>query len=63
LVTFESADPAFAGDMKMTWTLTSVPGGTEVSIRAENVPPGIQPRDHDAGFRSTLENLAEFTES
>jgi uncharacterized protein YndB with AHSA1/START domain len=33
LVEFESADPAFAGEMKMTWTLTSVPEGTEVARR------------------------------
>jgi uncharacterized protein YndB with AHSA1/START domain len=26
-VEFESEDPAFAGEMKMTWTLTAVPGG------------------------------------
>ncbi len=61
-VEFESEDPAFAGEMKMTWTLTAVPGGTEVSIRCENVPEGIRPEDHEAGFRSTLENLAAFIE-
>ena len=48
--------------MKMTWTLTRVPGGTEASIRGENVPEGIRREDHEAGFRSTLENLAAFTE-
>jgi uncharacterized protein YndB with AHSA1/START domain/transcriptional regulator with XRE-family HTH domain len=63
LVEFESADPAFGGEMKMTWTLTVVPGGTEVSIRAENVPEGIRREDHEAGFRSTLENLAIFAEA
>jgi uncharacterized protein YndB with AHSA1/START domain/uncharacterized damage-inducible protein DinB len=62
LVEFESEDPAFAGEMKMTWTLTAVPTGTEVSIRCENVPEGIRPEDHEAGFRSTLENLTAFTE-
>lgn len=62
LVEFESEDPAFAGEMKMTWTLTAVPTGTAVDIRAENVPEGIRPEDHEAGFRSTLDNLAAFTE-
>jgi uncharacterized protein YndB with AHSA1/START domain len=62
LVEFESEDPAFAGEMKTTWTLTEVPGGTNVAIRCENVPAGIRHEDHDAGFRSTLENLAAFTE-
>jgi uncharacterized protein YndB with AHSA1/START domain len=62
LVEFESKDLAFTGEMTMTWTLTAVPGGTEVSVRGENVPEGIRPEDHEAGFRSTLENLANFTE-
>jgi uncharacterized protein YndB with AHSA1/START domain len=61
-VEFESDDPAFGGEMRMTWTLTAVPEGTEVSIRCESVPDGIRPEDHEAGFRSTLENLAIFTE-
>lgn len=61
-VEFESEDPAFAGLMTMTWTLTAVPGGTEVTVLCENVPEGIRQEDHEAGIRSTLENLAAFTE-
>lgn len=62
LVKFESEDPAFAGAMTMTWTLTAVPGGTEVAILCENVPEGIRQEDHDAGLKSTLDNLATFVE-
>ncbi|MDB6103564.1 MAG: Aha1 domain family protein [Gammaproteobacteria bacterium] len=62
LVEFESDDPAFGGAMKMTWTLTAVPGGTEVAILCENVPEGIRHEDHAAGLKSTLENLAAFLE-
>jgi uncharacterized protein YndB with AHSA1/START domain len=62
LVEFESDDPAFAGQMKMTWTLTAVPGGTNVASRCESVPAGIRHDDHEAGLTSTLENLAAFTE-
>jgi uncharacterized protein YndB with AHSA1/START domain len=62
LAEFESEDPAFAGAMKMTWTLTAVPGGTEVVILCENVPEGIRQEDHAAGLKSTLENLAAFVE-
>jgi uncharacterized protein YndB with AHSA1/START domain len=62
LVEFESKDPAFAGAMTMTWTLTAVPEGTEVTIVCENVPEGIRQDDHDEGLRSSLENLAAFTE-
>jgi uncharacterized protein YndB with AHSA1/START domain len=62
LIEFESKDPAFADPMTLNWTLTDAPGGTEVTILCENAPEGIQPDDHEAGFRSTLENLAAFTE-
>jgi uncharacterized protein YndB with AHSA1/START domain len=62
LIEFESKDPAFAGPMTMTWTLADVPGGTEVTILCQNEPEGIRPDDHVTGMRSTLENLAAFTE-
>lgn len=61
-VTFDSDDPAFTGAIRMTWKLTPVPDGTEVTIVCENVPDGIRSEDHDAGLRSTLENLAAFAE-
>lgn len=56
-VAFASDDPAFAGTMTMTWTLTPVAGGTRVWIRCENVPPGIRKEDHDAGLASSLAHL------
>lgn len=61
-VTFASDDPSFAGTMTMTWSLAAAPGGTEVTIVCEDVPPGIRKEDHDVGLRSSLENLAAFTE-
>jgi uncharacterized protein YndB with AHSA1/START domain len=62
LVTFESDDPLFAGEMKMTWHLSPAPGGTKVTMTCENVPEGIRQEDHDAGLQSTLTNLASFVE-
>jgi uncharacterized protein YndB with AHSA1/START domain len=62
LVEFESDDPAFAGTMTIEWTFAEVPEGTEVTILCENAPEAIRPDDHAAGMRSTLENLAAFTE-
>jgi uncharacterized protein YndB with AHSA1/START domain len=62
IVEFVSDDPAFAGPMTMTWTLTPVDGGTEVRIVAEDVPDGIRAADHAAGLRSSLDNLAEFAD-
>lgn len=62
LAEFESDDPSFAGTMTMTWSLAPVVQGTVVTIVCENVPEGIRKEDHDAGLRSTLENLAAYTE-
>lgn len=61
-VEFDSDDPAFAGSMLMNWSLADVSGGTEVTIRCENVPEGIRPEDHAEGLQSSLENLAKYTE-
>lgn len=57
---FESDDDAFAGVMLLTWSLEDADGGTTVTVTAENVPPGISKEDHDAGLRSTLDNLAAY---
>lgn len=62
VVQFESDDPAFAGEMKITWTFTPVADGTEVVVRCEHVPPGISAEDHAAGLASSLENLAAHCE-
>lgn len=62
LVAFESDNPDFAGQMKLTTTLTPVDGGTKVTVIAENVPAGIKPEDHYEGMASTLANLAKFVE-
>jgi uncharacterized protein YndB with AHSA1/START domain len=59
---FESDDPLMAGTMTMVWRFDSVPGGTRVTITCEDVPKGIRRKDHLAGLRSTLENLAAFAE-
>lgn len=61
-VTFDSDDPAFAGEMKITWTFMPVPEGTRVDVRCENVPRGISAEDHAAGLASSLANLAKFCE-
>jgi uncharacterized protein YndB with AHSA1/START domain len=59
---FESADPAFAGTMVMTWTFEPAPGSTEVTVSASDVPAGISAKDHAAGLASSLENLARLVE-
>jgi hypothetical protein len=48
--------------MTMTWTLTALAEGTDVTIVCEDVPEGIRQEDHEEGLDDTLENLAVFTE-
>lgn len=64
-VEFESDDPAFAGTMTTTWTLTEMEtdDGTLVTIRADDVPDGISAQDHAAGMASSLANLAAYVET
>ena len=62
-VDFASDDPAFAGTMRMTWTFRPDGAGTTVAVRAEHVPEGIRPEDHQVGLESSLANLARFVEA
>ena len=57
-VTFETDDPALQGEMTMTWTFDPVPGGTQVSVLSENLPPGLRAQDNDEGARLSLGQLA-----
>ena len=59
---FESDDPAFAGEMVISWSLEPMGRGTKVQVIAENVPGGISAKDHAAGLASSLQNLARFVE-
>lgn len=59
-IVFDSDDPSFAGTMVMTWSLTETAEGTEVEIRADDVPPGISPDDHANGLAASLNNLADY---
>jgi uncharacterized protein YndB with AHSA1/START domain len=57
---FESGDPSFAGEMIITTTLVPAGRGTEVTIRCDNIPPGIRLEDNATGCRLTLDQLATF---
>ncbi|MGW4402952.1 SRPBCC family protein [Nonomuraea sp. NPDC004702] len=59
---FEADDPSYAGTMTMTWHLTAVGEGTEVTVTATDVPPGIDQAVHEAGIASSLANLALHVE-
>ncbi|GII04222.1 hypothetical protein Pta02_62300 [Planobispora takensis] len=60
---FEADDPSYAGTMTMTWHLVAVGDGTEVTVTATDVPPGIDQADHEAGITSSLANLASYVET
>lgn len=57
---FDAGDPAFAGTMRMTWSLEPAEGGTRVAISCEDVPQGIRKQDHLQGLKSSLANLAAY---
>lgn len=59
-IDFTSDDPAFAGTMRMTWSIEPSPTGSHVKIRAEQVPPGISAAEHAVGLASSLGNLAAY---
>ena len=61
-ITFDAAEPAFAGEMIMDVTLTPAGGGTTVTILFRGLPPGIRPEDNELGTRQTLEKLARYVE-
>jgi uncharacterized protein YndB with AHSA1/START domain len=59
---FESEDPSFAGEMKMTWTLKDRGDGTEVIVLCEDIPEGIRLEDNEIGSKQSLQKLAALVE-
>ncbi|MFC8197824.1 SRPBCC family protein [Streptomyces sp. NPDC057298] len=59
---FEADDPSYVGTMTMTWHLAAAGSGTEVTVTATDVPPGIEQAVHEAGIASSLANLASYVE-
>ena len=61
-ITFDSGDPAFAGEMIMEVTLEAAEGGTLVTIVFRDLPAGIRPEDNEVGTQSSLDKLARYVE-
>ncbi|MFF5673724.1 SRPBCC family protein [Streptomyces hygroscopicus] len=59
---FGTDDPSYAGAMTMTWEFAATGEGTEVTVTATDVPPGIDRAAHEAGIASSLANLASYVE-
>lgn len=62
VVEFQSEDPAFAGEMRITVILSDADGRTEVCALCEGIPKGVRPEDNEAGWTSSLEKLARLLE-
>lgn len=62
-IEFESRDPGFAGEMKITTSLADAAGGTEVTVLCQDIPAGIRPEDNETGCRQSLDKLASLLES
>jgi uncharacterized protein YndB with AHSA1/START domain len=62
VVEFETQQPEFSGEMRITVQLANVDGGTEVTYRCDDIPPGVRPEDNIAGCRSSLQRLAALLE-
>jgi uncharacterized protein YndB with AHSA1/START domain len=58
VIEFETDDPGFAGEMRMTVTLAATRQGTYVTIDFDGIPPGIALADNEEGTASSLEKLS-----
>lgn len=62
VVAFESPDPNFAGEMKITTSLRDTAEGTEITLLFQDVPAGIRLDDNETGTRQSLQKLAALLE-
>ena len=61
-IAFESDDPTYAGVMTLTTSFEDVPGGTNITMKFDGLPPGIRPEDNETGTRQSLWKLAALVE-
>lgn len=62
IIEFESQDPRFAGEMKITTSFTDTDEGTEITVLCQDIPPGIRPEDNEMGSKQSLQKLATLIE-
>jgi uncharacterized protein YndB with AHSA1/START domain len=62
-VEFETTDPALRGEMTITIGLTDSDGGTDILAVHDGLPRGLSTADNEAGWRSSLSNLAALLEA
>ncbi|KKC06488.1 SRPBCC domain-containing protein [Mycobacterium nebraskense] len=61
-IEFETSDPAFAGPMRMTTTLSDANGDTTVVVHHDGIPSGVSPQDNEIGTEMALDKLAALVE-
>lgn len=59
---FETDDPAMRGEMTITIALADAKGGTDLVATHEGLPPGVTPRDNEAGWNMALDKLTTLLE-
>lgn len=60
---FETQDPTFQGEMRITITLADADGGgTELIAVHEGLPVGVSPADNETGWQMALAKLAALVE-
>ncbi|MET0243766.1 MAG: SRPBCC domain-containing protein [Flavitalea sp.] len=62
LINFETTEASFKGEMTETITFHAHEGGTSLTIRFENIPEGIDPKDNVEGTASSLSKLKKILE-
>jgi uncharacterized protein YndB with AHSA1/START domain len=62
IVAFESPDPKFAGEMKITTSLRDTEEGTEITLLFQDLPAGVRLEDNETGTRQSLRKLAALLE-
>ena len=62
VIEFETDDPAMQGEMTVTYALADADGGTELTGRHENLPPGVSEADNELGWRMSVGKLAALVE-
>ncbi|HXY09620.1 MAG TPA: SRPBCC domain-containing protein [Terriglobales bacterium] len=63
VIEFESEDPGFGGEMRITVSLDDADGGIKITMLYEDIPRGIRPEDNERGSQSSLEKLATLLEA
>jgi uncharacterized protein YndB with AHSA1/START domain len=62
VIKFESRDPRFAGEMKITTSFTDTDEGTEITVLCQDIPAGIRLEDNEMGCKESLQKLAALIE-